>query len=70
MHAVDDIFRPNLGSLKGKTVRHPNPHMRSGVSGVPPDIMKVHNQHHVCEQDTVPHDHVKEPEVWHCQSIG
>ena len=27
IQAADDIFGPNLGSLKGKTVHHPNPHV-------------------------------------------
>ena len=41
VYATDDIFGPNLGSLKGQTACHPNPHIRSGIHGVPPEIMKV-----------------------------
>ena len=39
---ADDIFGPNLGSLKGKTVRCPNPHVKMQTIGVPPDIMQIH----------------------------
>ena len=38
----DDLFGPNLGSLKGKTVHHPNPHVTMAKEGVPWDVMKVH----------------------------
>ena len=40
--AAEDIFGPNLGSLKGKTVWRPNPHVAMGIDGVPPEIIKVH----------------------------
>ena len=40
--AADDIFGPNLGSLKGKTVRKANPHVITSTGGLPPDIMKLH----------------------------
>ena len=40
--AADDIFRPNLGSLKGTTVRHPNKHIQVTTSGVPHSILKLH----------------------------
>ena len=40
--APDDIFGPNLGSLRGKTVAHPNPHVKAGVDPMPPNILKVH----------------------------
>ena len=43
--AADNIFGPNLGSLKGKIVAHPNPHVRAGVDPMPPDILMVH--HHI-----------------------
>ena len=36
------MFRLHLGSLKGKTVGHPNPHVKAGVDPVLPDILKVH----------------------------
>ena len=42
IQAADDIFGPNLGSLKGKTVRRPNPHVKTQTIGVPPDIMQIH----------------------------
>eukprot|EP00980_Cylindrotheca_fusiformis_P030883 scaffold25567_cov367-Cylindrotheca_fusiformis.AAC.1 len=29
--AADDIFGTNIGSLKGKTVHRPNPHVQAGV---------------------------------------
>ena len=38
---ADDVFGPNLGSLKGKTVHCPNPHMSMANEGVPSNIMKV-----------------------------
>ena len=40
--AAEDIFGPNLGALKGKTVWRPNPHVAMGIDGVPPEIMKTH----------------------------
>ena len=33
---------PNLGSLKGKTARRPNPHVPMGIAGVPISILKHH----------------------------
>ena len=38
------LLGPNLGSLKGKTVRRPNPHVPMGIAGVPSSIMKHHQQ--------------------------
>ena len=40
--AADDIFGPNLGSLKGKTVWHPNKHIQAMTSAVPQSILKLH----------------------------
>ena len=40
--AAEDIFGPNLGALKGKTVWRPNPHVAMGVDGVPPEIIQAH----------------------------
>ena len=40
--AAEDIYGPNLGALKGKTVSRPNPHVPAGVDQVPTSIMKVH----------------------------
>ena len=37
-----DIFGPNLGSLKGKTVHRPNPHVKTGTAGVPMEILSIH----------------------------
>ena len=34
IHTADDIFGPNLGSLKGETVWHPNKHIKAGTSAV------------------------------------
>ena len=42
IQAADDILGPNLGSLKGKTVCRPNPHVKMQTGGVPPDIMQIH----------------------------
>ena len=39
---AEDIFGPNLGALKGKTVWRPNPHVAMGVDGVPPEIIKTY----------------------------
>ena len=38
------LLGSNLGSLKGKTVRRPNPHVPMGTTGVPISILK-HHQH-------------------------
>ena len=42
VRAADDIFGPNLGSLKGKTVWCPNKHAQAGTSEVPQSILKLH----------------------------
>ena len=42
IRAADDIFRLNLGSLKGKTVWCPNKHVQATTSGVPHSILKLH----------------------------
>ena len=42
MRAADDIFGPNLGSLKGKTVWRPNKHVQAGSSAVPGRILEIH----------------------------
>ena len=43
IQAAEDIYRPNLGALKGKTVARPNPHVPAGVDHVPTSIMDVHH---------------------------
>ena len=40
--AAEHIFGPNIGAIKGKTVRRPNPHVPSGVDAVPHDVLKLH----------------------------
>jgi hypothetical protein len=42
--AAEDIFGPNFGSLKGKTVRRPNEHVAAGIDPVPAAVMKMHAQ--------------------------
>lgn len=46
--AAEDIFGTNLGSLKGKTVRKKNIHVRSLVSDVPYDIIRRHKNVVLC----------------------
>ena len=43
IQAAEDIYGPNLGALKGKTVDCPNPHVPAGVDHVPTSIMEVHH---------------------------
>ena len=38
----NNIYRPNLGSLMGKMVSCPDPHVMAGVDPMPPDILKTH----------------------------
>ena len=38
------LLGPTLGSLKGKIVRHPNPHVPKGTVGIPISIMTHHQQ--------------------------
>jgi hypothetical protein len=45
---AEDIFRPNLGSLKGKTVRSKNAHVPSLVADVPYHIIKLHKDVTLC----------------------
>jgi hypothetical protein len=40
--AAEDIFGPNLGSLKGKTVRQPNDHVPTRVVLVPNEIIEIY----------------------------
>lgn len=40
---ANDVFGPNLGSLKGKTVHRPSPHVRAGIDPVPPEILTRHH---------------------------
>ena len=42
VRAADDIFGPNLGSLKGKTVWRPNKHVQARSSAVPRRILEIH----------------------------
>ena len=42
IHIAKDIYGPNLGSLKGKTVRRTIPHLPSGIDPVPLSILKRH----------------------------
>ena len=46
--AADNIFGPNLGSLKGKTVHRPNPHVSTCIDGVPPDLLNIHGNVTLC----------------------
>jgi hypothetical protein len=46
--AAEDIFRPNLGSLKGKTVRKKSMDVPSLVADVPFEIIKTHRDVTVC----------------------
>ena len=43
IQAAEDIYGPNLGALKGKTVDRPNPHVPAGVDHVPTTIMDTHH---------------------------
>ena len=42
IHVVQDIYSPNLSSLKGKTVYWSLPHLPSGVDPIPPDVLERH----------------------------
>jgi hypothetical protein len=46
--AAEDIFSPNLGSLKGKTVRRKNVHVPSLVADVPYQIICAHRDVTLC----------------------
>jgi hypothetical protein len=41
IHAAADIFGPNLGSRKRKTVRRPNNHIATRVDPVPNEIIEI-----------------------------
>ena len=42
IHIAKDIYGPNLGSLKGKTIRQTLPHVPSGVDPIPYELLKRH----------------------------
>ena len=42
IHIAKDIYGPNLGSLKGKTIRWTLPHVPSGVDPIPYELLKRH----------------------------
>ena len=42
--AADDIYGPNLGALKGKTVYRPNPHVDTRTHPVPADLLSIHKR--------------------------
>ena len=46
--AAKDILGPNLGSLKGKTARHPNEHVPGWTEAVPHEIMSLHKNVTLC----------------------
>ncbi|KAG7353502.1 hypothetical protein IV203_002857 [Nitzschia inconspicua] len=39
---ASNVFGPNLGSLKGKTVHRPSSHIQPNMDPVPPDILERH----------------------------
>jgi Reverse transcriptase (RNA-dependent DNA polymerase) len=42
--AAQDIYGPNVASIRGKTVHRSNSHIQTGVDEVPPEIMSVHRE--------------------------
>ena len=48
VQAATDILGPNLGALKGKTVHRANQHVQSGVDGVPPEVLDLHQNVTLC----------------------
>ena len=42
IYMAKDIYSPNLGSLKGKTIRRTLAHVPSGVDPVPYELLKQH----------------------------
>ena len=40
---AEDIFGPNVSSLKGKTIHHTEAHVVSTITPVPPDILSLYH---------------------------
>jgi hypothetical protein len=41
---VENKFGPNIGSLKGKTVRRPNEHIALGIDPVPQEVLEIYRE--------------------------
>ena len=46
--AAEDIFGPDVHSLKGKTVRWTNPHVATSVTPIPADILSLYHSVTLC----------------------
>ena len=73
INAAEDIFGPDIGNLKGKTVRRPTPHIRTKLLDIPMKIMKLYREVTIaCDIDASEPNpvcclHLTPSSFWHCR---
>ena len=73
--AAEEIFGPDVGSLKGKTVRSSNTHINPHIIDITAEhyvlISKHHPcwRHHVCQSNPILHDHLPQHQIFYHRNV-